>query len=238
MLNGFLYAEDISNIENLISEKTVAVMLELVKGEGGVEAQLKSEVQKLAKLLKSKNILLIIDEVQTGVYRTGEFLASQVYEIQPDIITLAKGLGGGVPIGVMATTLKDGFSAGDHGSTFGGNFLSTSSAITVLEILEDLKSSGNLDLKIAYFESKIKFLMQKHSDVFMNITGLGLMRGLIVKSDFDALKIVQAGNNNGVLTLKSGNNTLRFLPPLLISNQEIDIGFNRLDKSLEKLKNG
>ena len=94
----------------------------LVQGEGGVQPLDKEEVQKLAKFLKEKEILLIVDEVQTGAFRTGEFLASNVYEIQPDIITMAKGLGGGVPIGAILTTHKDILTFGDHGSTFGGTF--------------------------------------------------------------------------------------------------------------------
>ena len=231
MVDGFIYAETVSEIEKLLNSKTVAVMLELVKGEGGVEALSKSEVQNLAKILKEKDILLIIDEVQTGIYRTGKFLASNIYDIQPDIITLAKGLAGGVPIGAMLTKLENGFSAGDHGSTFGGNFLSTSSAITVLEILENV----NLELKIAYFESKLDSLLHKFPNIFSEKTGLGLMRGLIVSSKIDVLEIVQNGNSAGIWTLKSGNNTLRFLPPLTISHDEIDKGFYRLEKVLEKI---
>jgi len=232
MVEGFKYADSLSDIENLINSKTVAVMLELVKGEGGVEALSKNEVQKLAKTLKEKDILLIIDEVQTGIYRTGKFLASNIYEIQPDIITLAKGLAGGVPIGVMMTKLENGFSAGDHGSTFGGNFLSTSSAITVLEILENI----DLDLKIAYFESKLIYLLQKFPNIFSEITGLGLMRGLVVKPEINVLEIVQNGNSAGILTLKSGKNTLRFLPPLIISDEEIDKGFYRLEQIIFNMK--
>ena len=98
--DGFVYADAISDVEALLDDHTCAVMIELVQGEGGVQRQNKDEVQALAKLLKSKNILLIVDEVQTGGYRTGEFLASNIYDIKPDIVTLAKGIGGGVPIGV------------------------------------------------------------------------------------------------------------------------------------------
>jgi len=232
MLDGFSYVNSVSDIEKAIEPETIAVLIELVKGEGGVEALPKDEIQNLAKVLKEKDVLLIIDEVQTGVYRTGKFLASNFYEIQPDIVTLAKGLAGGVPIGVMATKLKDGFSAGDHGSTFGGNFLSTSSALKVLEILENDFKSGTLEIKIAYFENKLQHLLQKFPKIFKEITGIGFMRGLIVNSEIDVLKIVLAGNREGVLLLKSGKNTLRFLPPLTISNQEIDEGFRRLEKSL------
>ena len=117
--DGFVYADGIDEIEGLVDAHTVAVMIELVQGEGGVQPIDKQKVQNLAAFLKTKDILLIIDEVQTGVYRTGKFLASNLYEIEPDVISLAKGVGGGVPVGVVMTTLKDVFSPGDHGSTFG-----------------------------------------------------------------------------------------------------------------------
>ncbi|MDY0117921.1 MAG: aminotransferase class III-fold pyridoxal phosphate-dependent enzyme, partial [Sulfurimonadaceae bacterium] len=110
--DGFVYASSIDEIESLLDEHTCAVLIELVQGEGGVQPLEKKAVQKLEKLLKAKDILLMIDEVQTGIYRTGKFLASNLFEIEPDVITLAKGLGGGVPIGVVMTSKKDVFSAG------------------------------------------------------------------------------------------------------------------------------
>ena len=235
MLEGFSYVNSILDIESAIEPETIAVLIELIKGEGGVEALSKGDIQNLAKLLKERDVLLIVDEVQTGVYRTGQFLASNFYEIEPDIITLAKGLAGGIPIGVMATKLKDGFSAGDHGSTFGGNFISTSSASTVLDILEKDYKSGKLAISIAYFEKKLEETLQKFPNILKEITGIGLMRGLIVDSKIDVLNIVFAGNREGVLLLKSGKNTLRFLPPLTITNSEVDKGFKRLEKALISL---
>lgn len=141
----------IDDIYNSIDDETVAVMIELVQGEGGVYPFPKDKIEELAKFLKANKILLIIDEVQTGVYRTGEFLASNLYDIEPDIITLAKGLGGGVPIGAVLTIHKDIWGAGDHGSTFGGNYLVTSAGLEVLDILENYKDSGKLDETIIYF---------------------------------------------------------------------------------------
>jgi acetylornithine aminotransferase len=113
--DGFSYKNTIEDIYTSIDDQTVAVMIELIQGEGGVQPFDKNDIQKLAKFLKENDILLIVDEVQTGAYRTGEFLASNLYEIEPDIITMAKGLGGGVPIGVVMTTHKDIFEPGDHG---------------------------------------------------------------------------------------------------------------------------
>ncbi len=115
-----------------------------MQGEGGVEPFSIGEVQNLAKFLRENGILLIVDEVQTGVFRTGEMLASNIYQIEPDIITLAKGLGGGVPIGAILTKHRDILKAGEHGSTFGGNYLSTRAGLEVLSILNGLYESGEL----------------------------------------------------------------------------------------------
>jgi len=158
--DGFVYAEDIEEIPSLCDEKTIGVMIELIQGEGGVEPQDKNKVQKLAEFLKQKDILLIVDEVQTGIFRTGELLASNLYEIEPDIITLAKGLGGGVPIGAIMTKLKDIFKPGDHGSTFGGNYLVTNAANEVLDILQEEKESGRLDERFLYFENKTESIQK------------------------------------------------------------------------------
>ncbi len=232
---GFSFDKKINDIYKSIDDETVAVMIELVQGEGGVQPFEKSEVQKLAKFLKENDILLIVDEVQTGAYRTGEFLASSLYEIEPDIITMAKGIGGGVPIGAVLTTHKDILTYGDHGSTFGGNYLSTSASLEVCNILEELKDSGALDETIIYFESKLKEFYGSNKDIFDASVGLGLMRGLRVKDADTLSSIINNAFENGVLVLKAGKNTLRFLPPLTISKQEIDEGFNRLGVAVENI---
>ena len=233
--DGFSFDAKINDIYNSIDNETIAVMIELVQGEGGVQPFDKKEIQKLASYLKQNEILLIVDEVQTGCFRTGEFLASNLYEIEPDIITMAKGVGGGVPIGIVMTTHKDIFSPGDHGSTFGGNYLSCVSALEVCNILDELKNSGALDETIIYFEDKLKLFYKNRKDIFEDLVGLGLMRGLRVKNNDILVNIIKEAFNNGVLVLKAGKNTLRFLPPLTISKQEIDKGFKRLGKACEKL---
>jgi len=233
--DGFSYNAQINDIYNSIDNETVAVMIELVQGEGGVQPFEKEEIQKLAKFLKENDILLIVDEVQTGAYRTGEFLASNLYDITPDIITMAKGIGGGVPIGVVMTTHKDIFSPGDHGSTFGGNYLSTAAALEVCNILDELKNSGALDETMIFFEEKLKELYENNKEVFTDMVGLGLMRGLRVKDGDMLTKIINEAFNQGVLVLKAGKNTLRMLPPLTISKEEITEGFKRLGSALEKI---
>ena len=233
---GFSYYNYINDIYNAIDDETAAVMIELVQGEGGVQPFDKKEIQELAKFLKENKILLIIDEVQTGVYRTGEFLASNLYEIQPDIITLAKGLGGGVPIGAIMTTHKDIFNPGDHGSTFGGNYLVTTAALEVLDILEEIKDSGALDETIIYFNKKLNEIYENNKELFTNNVGLGLMRGLRVKDADTLALIIKTAFEEGVLVLKAGKNTLRLLPALTISKNEMDEGFIRLERALNKIK--
>lgn len=233
--DGFIYAKDLSDIPNKISDITCAVLLELVQGEGGITPFDKQEVQHLAKFLKEKNILLMVDEVQTGIYRSGELFASNVYGITPDVISTAKGLGGGVPIGAVMTTLKDIFSPSDHGSTFGGNFLSTAAALEVLEILSSEKQSGRLDETIAYFTRKLQDLQKAHSNIFVQEIGLGLMRGLRVKDADTLANFIESAFKNGVLVLKSGKNTARFVPSLTITQKEIDTGFERLESCIKAL---
>ncbi len=234
--DGFSYDSKIDDIYNSIDNETVAVMIELVQGEGGVQPFSKEAIQELAKFLKEQEILLIIDEVQTGVFRTGEFLATNLYEIEPDIITLAKGLGGGVPIGAVVTKHKDIFVPGDHGSTFGGNYLSTATANKVLDILEEYKNSGALDEAIIYFDKKLSEFFENNRDLFTQKVGLGLMKGLRVNSAENLSKLIEEAFKEGVLVLKAGKNTLRLLPPLTISKEEINEGFKRLNNAIKKLK--
>jgi len=232
--DGFVYAEDIKDIENKIDKKTVAVMIELIQGEGGVYPFDKEEIQQLAKTLKQKDVLLIVDEVQTGIYRTGEFLASNLYEIEPDIITMAKGLGGGVPIGAIFTTL-DVLKAGDHGSTFGGNYLSTRAGIEVCNILEEHKNSGLLDENFIYFEEKLKELAQKYPKLFEEVAGFGMMRALRCKAIEIQNLLYKEAHNEKVLVLKAGRNSIRFLPPLTITKEEMKKGFERFEAVLKRV---
>ncbi len=233
--DGFVYADTIDDIAGQVDDHTVAVMIELIQGEGGVQPIDKAKVQELAAFLKAKDVLLIVDEVQTGVYRTGEFTASQVYEIEPDIITLAKGLGGGVPIGVVMSGKKDVLGPGDHGSTFGGNYLSSTAAMTVVDFLNHYKESGALDEMIIAFAEKLEAVQKAHSDIFSEAVGFGLMRGLRVVDAETLARLINLARENGVMVLRAGRNTLRFLPPLTITKEEMDEGFARLEKAISSL---
>ena len=232
---GFSYEKSIADVYKAIDDETVAVLIELVQGEGGVQPFEKEEIQKLSAHLKSKDILLIVDEVQTGVYRTGEFLASNLYEIEPDIITLAKGLGGGVPIGAVMTKHKDVLSAGDHGSTFGGNYLSSAAGLAVLDILSSMYDSGSIDETLVYFAEKVQNIASKYENLFEKEVGLGLMRGLRAKSADIQGAVVKNSLAEGLIVLKAGRNTVRFLPSITIGKDEIDEGFKRFEKAISSL---
>ena len=233
--DGFVYADNIAQIESLLDDHTCAVMIELVQGEGGVQPLDKQAVQELAKLLKSKNILLIVDEVQTGIYRMGEFLASNLYEITPDVITLAKGLGGGVPIGVVMTGLKDIFSAGDHGSTFGGNYLSATAACEVIDILSEMYENGTLAKNIEYFDSELEKFYKAHKEIFTSKVGIGMMCGLRAKDGDTLAKVITRAREEGIMVLKAGRDTLRLLPALTITKEEVDEGFVSLERAVSAL---
>ena len=229
---GFIYANDIKDAISLIDDCAVAVMLELIQGEGGVFMQDILLVKELEKILKEKKILLIIDEVQTGVYRSGKFLISQYFGIKPDIITLAKGLASGIPIGVMMTSLKDVLKVTEHGSTFGGNHLSTTVCKKVLSILEEYSNSGELQENIKFFDDYLLFLVKKYPNTFLEKTGFGFMQGLVLKDEKLLNDIINSSLKNGVLVLKSGKNIIRFLPPLNISKKEMEKGFKRFEKTI------
>ena len=233
--DGFSYVNGLESVYENIDDETVAVLIELVQGEGGVQPFEKAEIQKLAKHLKDEGVLLIVDEVQTGIYRTGKMLASNVYEIEPDIITMAKGLGGGVPIGAVMTKHKDVLVAGDHGSTFGGNYLSSRAGLAVLEVLSFLDDSGKLTETMAYFTVKLQEIAKKYPNLFNTEVGLGLMRGLRAKDNDIMKSIIAKSMENRLIVLPAGRNTVRFLPALTITSAEIDEGFTRFEKALNSI---
>lgn len=232
--DGFKFFDDIDEIIENLDEKTAAVMIEPIQGEGGIKVLDKQKVQNLAKILEQKDILLICDEVQCGVFRSGEFLASKYFDISPDITTLAKGIAGGVPCGVVLSK-KNIFNPGDHGSTFGGNFLATSASIAVLNQLKELKYSKKLDKKIKFFRENLEQILNDFSEIFDQLNGLGLMLGLKLKDPQNQQKIYQKSIENGLLILTCGKDNLRFLPPLNIKKSEMKLGFKRFKKVLKSL---
>lgn len=232
--DGFYFYDNIEEIIANLDDEVCAVFIELIQGEGGVNPLKFELVKALEKEIKSREILLITDEVQCGVYRSGEFVTSQIYGISADIITLAKGLGGGLSIGACLSKF-DIFTAGDHGSTFGGNFLATKVALKVLKELEKMQKSGDLSKNIENFAKNLDEILQNYPEIFEKRVGIGLMQGLVLKDSNNLTKITQIALQNGLIILKSGTKTLRFLPPLNIKKREIEKGFLLLKKSLDEI---
>lgn len=222
LLEGFHYAiyNDLESVKQLVTENTAAVMLELVQGEGGVIPADKDFVAELARYCKEQGLLLIVDEVQTGIGRTGTLFAYQQYGISPDIITLAKGLANGLPVGAMLgkSALGTAFTFGSHGTTFGGNKLVLSSSKAVLEILtEDFLAK--VRVKASYLQDQLAKQLGNLPTV-VAIRGLGMMIGIQVTSDLGT--IVTQARKNGLIVLTAGSDVIRLLPPLTITEEEIE----------------
>ena len=220
---GFRYAEagDMASLEEVSGHDVCAVMLELVQGEGGVRPMEKAYVQALSALCEQRDWLLIIDEVQSGIGRTGTFFAYQQYGIVPDVVTFAKGVAGGLPMGGFLANEKcrGVLTAGTHGSTFGGNPVSAAAALAVMEVLSDET--------IAAVAEKGAYLRQKIAELGLSCLGdtrgLGLMIGVEVKGERSNKKLAALLIQNGLLVLTGGKD-LRLLPPLTITREEMDKG--------------
>lgn len=222
LVEGFHYAiyNDLESVKQLVTENTAAVMLELVQGEGGVIPAEKDFVAELAHYCKEQGLLLIVDEVQTGIGRTGTLFAYQQYGISPDIITLAKGLANGLPVGAMLgkSALGTAFTYGSHGTTFGGNKLVLSSSKAVLEILtEDFLAK--VRVKASYLQDQLAKQLGNLPTV-VAIRGLGLILGIQVTGDLGT--IVTQARKNGLIVLTAGSDVIRLLPPLTITEEEIE----------------
>lgn len=224
---------DIPAIKAAITEKTVAVMLELVQGEGGVNIAEKSYIKELRQLCDEKNLLLIIDEVQTGFGRTGSLFAFQQYDIIPDIMTLAKGLGGGMPIGavVAGKKVQDLFKPGMHGSTFGGSPVITKAAIGVFEAIMKDKMLSNAKTMGMFFLEELKKLQQQFSFI-KEVRGKGLMLGL--ELTIEGKSIVDDCRENGLIINCTQGKVLRIMPALNVTKKHIKQAMNILEKSMKK----
>jgi acetylornithine aminotransferase apoenzyme (EC 2.6.1.11) len=226
---GFKYAKfnDIDSVKQLINDKTAAVLIELIQGEGGVNPADKGFIKELYSICRENGILFTVDEVQTGIGRTGKLFAYQHYDIEPDIISLAKGLGGGVPIGAIIAKdeIAKSFVPGTHASTFGGNYLATAAAKVVLE---EILSDGFLDKVIENGE----YLKERLKTFGYPVKGLGLMIGMDLPEEISAKEIMKKALENGLIIGTAGKNTLRFVPPLIIQKDDIDLAVNILEKVL------
>ncbi len=228
---GFKYAEadSLESLKNTVSDKTCAVMLELIQGEGGVNILDKEYVKSLVSYCRENDILLIIDEVQTGAGRTGKLFAFENYGILPDLMTAAKGLGGGLPIGVCmcGEKLKDVMSPSTHGTTFGANPVVCAGANYVVDKISDEKFLGEVENKGAYFEEKLSGI-----DGVKSVRRMGLMIGIEL-CDGDAHDIAAKSVENGLLII-TAKTLLRMLPPLTITYEEIDEAVKILEKTIKE----
>lgn len=227
---GFVYADaNMKSVGKTVTENTCAVLVELVQGEGGVVPLDKDFVQQLAQFCEKKDILLMVDEVQTGIGRTGSFFCYQQYGIHPDVVSAAKGLGGGLPVGACLVDRRcaDVLGPGDHGSTFGGNPVVCAGVAAVVSRVEKQPFLLEVQKKGAYLRSRLQKM-----DNIQSVRGLGMMLGAKpVKGQPGAIAAacVQAG-----LLVLTAKDVLRFLPPLTITKEELDEGLAILEKVLQQ----
>ena len=221
----FSYAvyNDLASVEKLVNQDTAAVMLELVQGESGVRPAEAAFVKNLADFCQREGILLIVDEVQTGMGRTGQLYSFEYYGIIPDIVTLAKGLANGLPSGALLgkSSLAPAFGPGSHGSTFGGNKLAMAAALETLHIMKEAGFMEEVRSKSAILLEQLQFAFQDHPKISA-VRGLGMMIGIETSASLS--KIVEAARQKGLIILTAGENVIRLLPPLTISREEIQQG--------------
>jgi acetylornithine/N-succinyldiaminopimelate aminotransferase len=229
---GHVDYNDIGALKEATDERTVAVLLEPVQGESGIVPATQEYLSAVRQWCDEKNLLLIFDEVQTGVGRTGHFYAFQGYGVVPDIVTLAKGLGGGVPIGVcIAGPRADVLGPGDHGSTFGGNPLACSAALAVIDALEREGVIENARVVGAYLEQRLRQLGDEFGCV-AEVRGAGLMVAMLLDRDL-AAELEAAALAHGLLVNAIGPRVIRMVPPLIIGKTEVDRAIEILAQSLD-----
>jgi len=234
LLAGFSYVpfNDLKALEGAITPKTCGIMLEPIQGEGGViipDAQYLAQVREICDRHK---ILLILDEVQTGIGRTGKLFAYEYSGIKPDIMTLAKALGNGFPVGAMLATDKiaQAFTPGNHASTFGGNLLAMAASYATMKTILDENIMGNCLKTGDYFLSKLKQLQQKHK-IIKEVRGRGMM--LACSLNIEGADIVNECMQRGLLINCTGGKTLRFVPPLIITATDVDHAIEVIDQVME-----
>ena len=221
----FSYAvyNDLASVEDLVNQDTAAVMLELVQGESGVRPAEAAFVKDLADFCQQEGILLIVDEVQTGMGRTGQLYSFEHYGIIPDIVTLAKGLANGLPAGALLgkSSLAPAFGPGSHGSTFGGNKLAMATALETLHIMKETGFMEEVRSKSAILLEQLQLAFKDHPKISA-VRGLGMMIGIETSAGLS--RLVEAARQKGLIILTAGENVIRLLPPLTISREEIQQG--------------
>ena len=222
-------------IKNSISDRTAAILLEPIQGEGGIRVVPEQCLKGIREFCDENKILLILDEVQCGVGRTGKLFAHEWAEIEPDIMMVAKGIGGGFPLGAVLAkeNAASGMTAGTHGSTYGGNPLGCSIGLKVMDIVSNPNFLLDVNHKAKNFRAGLSELLNKNTSIFEEVRGKGLMLGL--KCKVQNIDVVNAGYSNKLLTVPAGDNVVRLLPPLTISDKEIKQALEKLDCVMTEL---
>lgn len=223
--------DDLAALESAITPSTCAIMLEPIQGEGGLRFPSPGYLEGVRRLCDQRGLVLILDEIQTGMGRTGRLFAYEQFGIEPDVVTLAKGLGGGVPIGAVLAKARiaEAFQPGDHGSTFGGNFLASAAALAVVTTIERERLPEHAARIGAYLIDRLRSLSRSHP-VITEVRGLGLM--VAVELSIDAAQVVDACRERGLLVNAVQPTTLRLVPPLIITRGDVDEAVRILDAAL------
>ena len=231
---GFAYADynDLESVKAAVNDKTVAIMLEAVQGEGGVTPATDEFMKGVRALCDEKNLLMIVDEVQAGMGRTGTWFAWQGYDVKPDLFTCAKALGGGLPMGALISNVKlaDVFTASAHASTFGGNPVAAAAGLAVIDVIESEKLLENATKVGNLLKEALQGFVDQY-DQLLAVRGKGLMLGLVV--DGDAKEVVDAFKAQGLLALTAGKNVVRFLPPLTLAESDLEDPIDMISDALD-----
>ena len=227
---------DHKGLEKSITNRTAAIMVETIMGEGGIKVIPDFCLVGLRRLCNKKNILLILDEVQCGIGRSGKFFAFEHAKIKPDIVPIAKGLGGGFPIGAVLVNKKvaSGMKPGTHGSTFGGNPLAMSAGNAVMDIIFKKSFLSNVTNNGKYFIKELNKLKEKYPKIIKEVRGKGLLIGLCLYKD--QTNFIKKLFDSNLLTVRAGENVVRLLPPLNVTKKEINLGLKIIDKVCKNYK--
>ena len=227
---------DHNSLKKKINKNTAAIMVETIMGEGGIKVIPDWCLKELRALCNKKKILLILDEVQCGIGRSGDFFAFEKSKVKPDIVPIAKGIGGGFPIGAVLMNKKvaAGMTPGTHGSTFGGNPLAMAVGNTVMDIVSNKKFLNNVKKSSKYFFSKLNKLKEKYPSIIKEIRGRGLLIG--IQLQLDQTKFIKKLMDNKLLTIRAAENVIRILPPLNVKKNEIDLALKIIDKICLEIK--
>ena len=231
---GFAYADynDLESVKAAVNDKTVAIMLEAIQGEGGVTPATDEFMKGVRALCDEKNLLMIVDEVQAGMGRTGTWFAWQGYDVKPDLFTCAKALGGGIPMGALVSNAKlaDVFTASAHASTFGGNPVAAAAGLAVVEAIEEENLLENATKVGGLLKEALQGFVDQY-DKLLEVRGKGMMLGLVV--DCEAKDVVDALKAQGLLALTAGKNVVRFLPPLTLGEDDLEDAVDMISDALD-----